>query len=157
MNPVFTWDGECLTPDKPRLADEAMVIGQKYEAREIGQRSRASHNHYFALVHEAWLNLPEHVSGWWKNDEHLRKWALIKSGHCDAIVIAGEGADTASRLALGDYTLIVRDGGVLTAYTAHSQSEAAMGRATFQKSKDDVLRVLSELIGVDVTELEKAA
>jgi uncharacterized membrane protein len=49
-------------------------------------------------------------------------------------------------------------GGVVTVRQAYSQSIPAMGRKLFQESKEEVFRVLSELIGSTVTEtMEQAA
>jgi len=155
--PTLRWDGESMVPENPKEADEAFVVGQTYTAKEAGQRSGRSHRHYFALVHEAWTNLPEHLERWFPNEEALRKFGLIKAGYCDTKTVTLGAPGKALKFSLDDYSIVEMGDDVMTVHTAHSQSEKAMGKERFQRSKDDVLGVLSKLIGVDVTELRKAA
>ena len=57
---------------------------------------------------------------------------------------------------LDDFAVVETDGLVVTVYTAKSQSMRAMGKKTFQESKDAVLRVIAELIGTDPTTLKQS-
>lgn len=130
------------------------------QARE--HRSKVSHDHFFVVVQNAFDNLPEDIGGDFASAEHLRKWALIKAGYrderrvfCGSKVGAREVAKLVRSLD-GGYGLVIVTGSMITIYTAKSQSLKAMGRVEFQKSKDDVLRVLAELIGADVVALTKA-
>jgi len=126
-------------------------------------RSGKSHRHYFAAVHQAWLNLPEHLVDEFPSSEHLRKYALIKSGFCTMTKLACKtNADAINVCTLmskmDTYAICEVTGGVVTVRQAYSQSIPAMGRKKFQESKDAVFRVLSELIGSTVTEnMEMAA
>jgi len=58
---VCEWNGESFVPLKRfgPLCDRHYVVGETYPLVVQEQRSRASHNHYFAALHEAWANLPE--------------------------------------------------------------------------------------------------
>lgn len=124
-------------------------------------RSKVSHDHFFAAVQNAYDNLPEDIGGDFADAEHLRKWCLIKSGHRnERRVFVGDrvGAREVAKMvkALDEYALVDVTGGMITVYTAKSQSLKAMGKDVFQRSKDDVFRVLSELIGTDVADLKNA-
>ncbi len=125
------------------------------------QRSRETHDHYFAAIQKAFENLPENLPENMrqiKDAERLRKWALVEAGYRDAVYAPTASAEEAFRTArlarrIDPDSVVCVVGHDVACYRARSQSLKAMGADEFQKSKDDVLRVLSELIGVDVTEL----
>lgn len=130
------------------------------ERRE--ERSSASHNHYFAAINEAWANLRESDAQRFKSPEHLRKWALIRAGFHDERSIVCASKAEALRLAafmspLDEYAVVVPSEAVVTVYTAKSQSMKAMGKDSFQRSKDAVLSILAALIEVEPEALSSAA
>lgn len=150
------------------LASHKRYVAQTYGDGEIvtlspvEERSHASHGHYFACVHAAWLNLPEEYAERFPSEDHLRKWALIKSGWRDERTTVCSSKAEAERVAafikpLDDYAIVVTHEATVIVWTAKSQSMRAMGKEAFQQSKDDVLRVLSELIGTDIASLHNAA
>lgn len=103
-----------------------------------------------------------HLAQHHKSPEGLRKFALIQTGHCDAMTTVCMFKTEALRLAslirrLDEYAVVVVDGKIVTRYTAKSQSLQAMGKAAFQQSKDDVLGFVSSLIGVAPADLARAA
>ena len=154
------WDGDAMIPlpNFARQADGAYVIGEVYPMVPHEDRSRKSHDHYFVLVGEAWENLPEAMSGRWPTAEHLRKWALIRAGYRDERSIVCRSKKEANRLKafirpMDDYAVVLAQEAVVTVYTAKSQSMRAMGKRVFQESKDAVLGVLADLIGVEVSVL----
>jgi len=126
------------------------------------ERSAISHAHYFAVIGNAWANLPEDLAADFPTAEHLRKWALIKAGYIAGThtTVCRSGAE-ARRWAMfsrqvDKYAIAVVQDRIVTVHQAASQSLEAMGKVKFQKSKDAVFGVLSQLLGVDVTELERA-
>lgn len=126
------------------------------------ERSGRSHNHFFAALNDAWLNLPEGEAERFPSAEHLRKWALIKAGYRNEITIAcASRAEAIRKIAdiksLDDYAVAVARENVLIVYTAKSQSVKAMGKADFQASKDAVLGIIADLIGVAPDTLSKHA
>ncbi len=136
--------------------------GEVVTLSPVEERSYASHGHYFALLHQAWINLPEEYAERFPSEEHLRKWCLIKSGHRDERTTVCASKAEAERVAafikpIDDYAIVVAREATVIVWTAKSQSMRAMGKDAFQQSKDDVLGVLSELIGTDVTSLHHAA
>ena len=84
MRPVnFTWTDDGTMKPEPRFAtlcDRQFVIGAVYPLQVVEARSMATHNHYFASLHEMWNNLPEDIAKRWPTVEHLRAWALVQAG-----------------------------------------------------------------------------
>lgn len=152
----FEWDGEALIPRKgfARRADAMFVIGQTYVMSEEQERSSASHNHQFAWIKEAWASLPEHLAEQFPTEKILRKHALCRAGYCTVEQIACASNAEAMRQAAtvrrfaDEYRLVTVKGNVVTVLTAKSQSVRAMGAKTFQDSKQKVLDIIADLIGV---------
>lgn len=156
---IFQWDGEHMVPRHARMADRRYVIGMDYLLAVIEERSTNSHRHYFASIHEAWLNLPEDIAERFPTEEHLRKYALIKCGFHDERSIVCASKAEAQRVAafiqpMDTYALVIVSEAVVRVLTAKSQSGRAMDKKTFQESKTAVLDYLSELIGVERKQLE---
>lgn len=154
----FLWDGEVMKPLNPQRADQAYVVGVVYPLAIYEDRSAASHNHYFAAVHEAWKNLPEKLSGEYPTSEHLRKRALIRCGYYDMREIVCTSPSEAVKVKsfikpMDEYAVVISKDVVVRVYTAKSQSPHAMNKEEFQKSKQDVLDDLAGLIETDTKTL----
>lgn len=161
---IYQWTGEAMVPQArfARLCDRQFVVGEHYRLVPHEDRSAASHRHFFAAVNDAWENLPEHLAERFPTSEHLRKWALIKAGFRDERTLVAASKAEAQRLAafvrpMDDFAVVVVSEATVTVYTAKSQSVRAMGKAAFQASKDGVLSVLSEMIGVPPATLARNA
>lgn len=165
MTPLpMTWDGEAMRvrPSFQRQADAMFCVGEVYTMQPVEERSAASHRHYFSAINEAWMNLPEDMAPRYPTAEALRKAALIRAGYRDERSIVCASKAEALRLAsfirpMDDFAYVTVSEAVVTVYTAKSQSVRAMGKAEFQKSKDDVLTALAQMIGVRTYELHEAA
>lgn len=152
---TYIWTGEAMAPAGPgfaRMCDRQFTVGERYRLEQCSERSEASHRHYFASLHDAWLNLPEDLSERFQTSEHLRKFALCKCGYADQRQIVCASKAEAQRVAafikpMDEYAIVTASEAVVTVYTAKSQSMRAMGKAEFQKSKDDVLNYVASLIG----------
>lgn len=159
------WEGDAFRPASPywgRQADKFYVVGEKYSMLPHFERSAASHAQYFAALNTAWQSLPEHLHEQFPNVEKLRKYALIKAGFADQRQHVCNSKAEAGRLAaflkpIDDYAIVVENGSVVTIFTAKSQAYRAMGKVDFQRSKDEVLRIVAELIGTDAATLRDAA
>lgn len=159
---LFQWSGEAMVPH-PRFrreCDASFVVGENYRLAVQEHRSQANHNHYFAAIHEAWMNLPDLMAEWFPTTEHLRKYALIKAGYRDERSIVCNSKAEAQRLAafikpMDEFAVVTTHEAVVTVWTAKSQSKAAMGKQVFQESKSKVLDVLAEMIGVQPETLTK--
>ena len=159
----YVWDGEAMRPLPAfaKAAAERFGVGEVVALAPAELRSSLSHRHYFACVREAWVNLPEGHAARFATDEALRKYALIKTGyHDDRQVVCASKAE-ARRIAafirpIDDYAVVIVEGRVIALFTAKSQSAATMSKSQFQASKEAVLELLAELIGVDPAALVRA-
>jgi hypothetical protein len=138
---TFAWDGDAMVPLPrfARLCDRRFVVGETYPLDVAEPRSRASHNHYFAAIHDAWLNLREEFADDFPSDEHLRKWCLIRAGFCDKRSIVCASRAEAQRVAafmkpMDPYAVVSVSEAVVTVYTAQSQSIKAMGAKVFRRA-----------------------
>lgn len=142
--------------------DKELVIGETLRWGIIHERSAKSHAHYFAVIADAWANLPERLAMEFPSAKHLRKHALIKAGYCTmtrVVCRTNEDAVAACALMKGmdSYSICDVSGSVVTVYRAQSQSFRAMGAKVFQDSKEKVIAVISEIIGGDATQAGEAA
>jgi len=160
---TYTWDGASLVPLRRfhNAAASYFDTGAEYQMIEHHVRSLASHGHYFASLTEAWNNLPEDQADRFATVEHLRKYALIRTGYRDERSIVCASKAEAQRLAafikpLDEYAVVVASEAVVTVYTAKSQSMKAMGAKDFQASKTAVLEFVSAMIGVEPSALQSA-
>lgn len=158
----FKWTGTVMEPMFRFLdvCEKQYEIGEIYKLvpeEEINPRSRS---HFFASIHEAFRNLPEHLSKRFPTETHLRKWALVHCGYADERQIVCENKRQAAAAAAAvrlfdEYAVIKIRGKVVHAWKAQSQSGRAMGKENFQRSKQAVLDLLSSMIGVDREALEE--
>ncbi len=162
---VYRWNGVAMLPkaESLPLCIRQFTVDEEYRLTVEEERSVASHKHYFAAVHEAWQNLPEHLASHFPTAERLRHWCLVKCGYAAEQNIVLETMRDAERFAeyvaeyRGDDTFVKREGNVIKIWTAKSQSTRAMDKDEFQVSKSAVLELLSDMIGTSVTELKKNA
>lgn len=149
-----------MVPRRKALADRTYVDGEDYRLGVIEERSANSHNHYFAMIYESWLNLPEAEADRFPTPEHLRKWAVIQAGYyINSDFACGSNAE-AVRLAayikgIDDYSVVVVKGSVVMRLIAKSQSMKTMDKQEFQDSKTKVLEIVSGLIGVTPGQIER--
>lgn len=147
----------CLHPNRIKLAP-----GEVHGWQMAEHRSKASHDHFFACINEAWKNLPEDLAEELPSPEHLRKWALIKAGFCTETKVVCANNEEALKLAakagrMDRYSIINIGGRVVTIWTADSQRRDEMGRKVFQEAKERALHIVSGLIDTDVTTLRERA
>ncbi|MGY2048862.1 hypothetical protein [Methylobacterium sp. JK268] len=154
------WDGESMVPLARfrQLCDRQFTIGEHYVLAEHEPRSSAAHGHYFACLRDAWESLPEAEAARFPTPEHLRKYALIKAGFRDEQTFVASSKAEARRLAaflqpVDEFAVISVREAVVIRWTAQSQSMRAMGSAEFQRSKDAVLAVVADMIGVTSPQL----
>ena len=162
----FQWTGSVMQPlgRFARLAAEAFTEGEQYRMEAVEARSWISHNHQFAWLYDAWLSLPEQyaMEPWAQSSEHLRKYALIKTGFCDTQTwVCGSKAE-ATRWAANmrpedEYSIVVAQGNTVLRFTAKSQKMRAMGAKEFQASKTAIMDFIAGLLDVAPAELQGSA
>jgi hypothetical protein len=155
-----TWTGDAFRPASgfhARLAGEKWRPGDVLVIEAQHERSKRSHNHYFATLNDLWANLPETLAGadYAASPDLLRKRALIATGfaNCETLV-AGSKADATRAAALMSalarkahgYAITEADGAVVRVWTPQSQSYRDMGAQRFAQSKARVLDWIGELI-----------
>jgi hypothetical protein len=163
----FRWDGEAMVPATAflaRRADQQYVVGGRYTLVEEKQRSPATHNHEFATLAEAWANLPERYAdeAWAQSPEHLRKYALIKTGFNNSQTFVCGSKAEAKRWAANlrprdEFAIVVAKGNTVVEFTAKSQSRKEMDAKEFQRSKQAVLEYVSSLLEVEPEVLDEHA
>jgi tRNA U34 2-thiouridine synthase MnmA/TrmU len=161
----FRWTGDGFEPIGrfKKLADETFVVGQLYRLVEHQDRSQVSHSHFFAVMNEAWQQLPEHLAERFPDPDSLRKYALCRTGYAeiDTVVCPSKAMAVTLMKQIArryDYAAIDRqDGTSVMFFTALSQSHRAMGAKKFQESKQSCLDFVASLIGVGADELAKQA
>lgn len=159
------WQGDGFTPANgfwSRICDKIFVVGERYMLAEHHERSGNSHRHYFAAVHDAWMNLPEDQAERYPTSEHFRKTALIRTGFRNERSLVAASNAEALRIAafirpVDEYAIVIVKGCVVIEYTAKSQSQKAMGKEDFQASKQAVLDWCAEQIGVPPEQLNSNA
>lgn len=147
----------CLHPKRIKLQP-----GEVHGWQMAEHRSKASHDHFFACVNEAWKSLPEAMADDFPSPEHLRKWALIKAGFCsETRIVCANNSEALSLAAkaktMDKFSIVAIDGKTVTIWTADSQRKDAMGRQRFQEAKTRALDIISQLIGTDAATLRDAA
>lgn len=160
---LWRWDGEAMWPRPAfaREADKQFVVGETYRLGELEERSQLSHDHQFAFVNEAWKTLPERRAVEFPTAKHLRKRALIETGqfHETRLDVGTHEAAMAVATTLrakDEFAWIVVRGCVVVMREAKSQKRGAMKKEEFQASKDLVLAWVSNLLGVEPADLQKA-
>ena len=158
----FRWTNGTMVPRHQKVADKQYAEGGYYVLVEWEHRSSATHNHYFASLHDAWTNLGEDAAERFPTPEHLRKWALIRAGYRDERSIVCASKAEAQRVAgfikpLDGFAVVIVREALVSVYTAQSQSMKAMGRKVCQESKQAVLDVVAGMIGVTADQLGRAA
>lgn len=162
---IYTWTGDAMVPRDRRFAyqcDRLFTVGEHYTLVQHEDRSSVSHRHYFACLRTAWENLPEQMADRFPSPDHLRSYCLIKTGwRLERTHVAATKAE-ALRLAafiqpIDDFAIVTTSGLSVTVWTAKSQSTRAMNKQDFQRSKEDVLGVLADLIGTSKEALTERA
>jgi hypothetical protein len=161
---LFRWDAErsVMAPLRASRADHIYTDQEIYRLGVIEERSTNSHNHYFAALAEAWLNLPEQLSARYPTVEHFRKTGLIEAGFCDTHTLVCSSKAEAQRVAafarpIDEYSIVTARECTVTRYVAKSQSVRAMGKGDFQASKQAVLEWAAAQIGTSSAALAKNA
>lgn len=164
MSLLTVWNGEAFLPLQrhDNYCAAHFVIGEQYFIDPESPRNMAEHRAYFAQIANDWRNLPEITAHRFPNPEHLRKYALIRTGYADERAIVCRSNRDALMLAafiggLEDYCIVEVVEDTVRAWVAKSQSVRAMGAADFKKSKNQVLDYLATMLQVSRDDAERAA
>lgn len=161
---VFVWDGNAMIP-LPRFHNVCAAqfeINGEYPLMIVENRSMASHNHYFAALHEAYLNLAEEYTQEFDSEEHLRHWCLCREGYCTTTTYVMNTAEDARQLrdalkTMNKSTIVSVNGNIAKVYNPESQSLASMKKERFEASKAAVLARAASMARTTPAELKKNA
>lgn len=161
----YRWEGGVMRP-LPRHAHAAAQQfdeGNVYDLEPSSERSKVTHDHYFACIATAFENLPELYKDRFADPEDLRKWCLIKRNYRNEKIIVASSKRQASEIAslsswLDEFAVVHVRGKIVAVYTAKTQrmkrnSPNGMDKQEFQASKQAVLEECAFMIGVTVEEL----
>lgn len=131
--------------------DREFVVGEDYPLAEASDRSGATHNHYFASLHDLFLSLPPHLISRFPTEDRLRKHALCMCGYRVERSYACGSPEEARKLAafiepLDEFAVVGIHDCAVVHWSPLSQSRAAMGKARFQDSKKAVLEWIEDML-----------
>jgi hypothetical protein len=92
----YRWNGAAMMPTRPELAERQFVVDGHYLLEAHHERAYKRHRAYFASLHEAWASLNTDD---FATSEHLRKFALIKTGWRDERTLLCASHEEAARVA----------------------------------------------------------
>lgn len=162
---LFRWEGDAMKPagaHQQDRCDKEYVVGQTYRLMEWEERSDVSHKHQFAWLKEAWDQLPDDLKDLYPTTEHLRKRALIEAGFYDEEAIDAGTNAAALRVAASarrwhEFSLVIVRGPIVLIRTPKSQSRRKMNAKDFQRSKESIMEIVAEMIGVSPDQLREEA
>lgn len=159
---LMGWDGAVFKPLSSFLpyCNREFTVGEVYCMAPVEERSMASHNAFFAAVHEGFQNLNEESAKHFPTENHLRKWSLVQTGYCSETNYACKNAAEARKLAIDlrkrdDYLIIKLHGDVVQVFEAESQNMSNMKKEIFEKSKRDVLDLIGSMARTSRPQLMK--
>ena len=137
---------------------EAFVDGELYVVEIQHQRDWIGHKAYFGKLSQLFRNWPEQYERQFDSAEHLRAWALIRTGHrVERQYVCATKAEAVRQAAVlrseKPYTEISVNENVVVVWEALSQHSTAMGAKAFAKSSQDVVAFLCDLVGTTEEEL----
>lgn len=158
------WTGEHFVPLPrfKRLCDQQFEVHEEYALIPSEERSMSSHRGYFAQVKEAWKNLDEEFDGRFPSEEHLRSYALVKTGFATYSAFPCKSETTAIDLAISlrrrsPFSVIRVSGDVVECWDPESQSVKAMKKEKFEASKKAVLGLVASMANTTERDLRKNA
>ena len=144
------WEKRC---------DELFAHGEQVLMHEDKERSSPSHRQFFAVLNDAYANLPEIEAKQYPTRDIFRGMALIETGHFNERKFCAVSEDEALRIAKflqrddGSIQVIATNGTWVVERSPVSQSFSRMDATTFQRVRDDVLAWCADKLGITVEEL----
>lgn len=148
------------------LFDRTFKPGKRYKLAEFRERSRQTHNHFFAAVQGYWENWPENYERDLPSADILRKHALIRTGHYVQAVMAHQSIEAATAYVRDFIRYVDYAEGSITSTAlgtatvmriAKTQRKDVMDDAEFQRSKTDVLEFCASVTGIPPEQMKREA
>lgn len=163
---IYECTGELMRPLAYHydLFTRTFESGKRYQLIEFRERSRETHDHFFATVAGYWHNWPENYERELPSADHLRKHALIRTGHYIQCMIVHSSLEAASAYvrnfiryvdyAEGSIASTV-NGTATVMRMAKSQRKNVMDDKEFARSKNDVLDFCQAVTGIPPEQMKR--
>ncbi len=114
---------------------------------------------FFAIIADAYGNMPERWRPLIASSEHLRKWVLCRIGHCDTTTTDCGSKAAAERVAvlakqLDTFAVVEIRGALVTTMIARSIRKRVCPKAMFMPLTEKAYAYLNEMMGYDVERSE---
>jgi len=160
----YTPDGHLVPASKASHAalERDYRVDDVFRVEQVDDPTGSSRRHWRYLIDDAWKTLPEALADEFPEPEHLYQYAKIKAGHCtiEKILCANAtaaGITAKTRKNRNPYSIVQRHGSVVTIYEPLPTGKGSgVSRKEFQQLKERVLKIVSEIIGVDVETLRES-
>lgn len=125
------------------------------------EHSDAARRRFFAIIKDAFENMPDHWRVILPSSEHLRKYVLCQVGHCDTTVTDCSSKAAAERVAalakhLDTFSVSTVNGVLVTTSIARSMRKRVCPKAVFMALSEKAYAHLNEMMGYDVERSEFA-
>lgn len=126
------------------------------------EHSDQARKRFFAIIADAYMNLPEHWKPLIASKEHLRKFVLCQVGHCDTTATDCGSHAAAERIAalvrnVDTFAVVTVAGRIVTTSIAKSIRKRVCPKATFMPLTEKAYAYLNEMTGYDVEQSEYRA
>lgn len=123
------------------------------------EQSDAARRRFFAIMRDAHANMPDHWRTLLPSPEHLRKFILCRTGHCDSTATTCGNKKMAANVAalarkLDAFAVVDVVGSIVTVATARSMRKRACPKAVFMPLSEKAYAYLNEMLGYDVEQSE---
>lgn len=158
------WNGEAFAPINSwwaKRADRQYAKGEVLHLVDEPERSGKSHRHLFSIIKAAWITLPEELALEFPSPLALRKYLLVKAGHCTAMKVPCPDRETAMRFitvcrSLDEFAIVTLTDNVVTVYRAKSIAYRELGNKQFQAIKSTVMDLLADMLHITPAQLKDA-
>jgi hypothetical protein len=125
------------------------------------EHSDAARRRFFAIIRDAFDNMPEHWKALLPSSEHLRKFVLCRIGHCDVVTTDCSTKAAAERVALlarqlDSFAVVDVRGALVTTMVAKSLRKRVCPKAVFMPLTALAYDYLRKMTGYDVEHSEFA-
>lgn len=123
------------------------------------EHSDAARRRFFAIIRDAFENMPDRWRPLLPSSEHLRKFVLCQIGHCDTTVTDCGSRAAAERVAalakhLDTFSVSTVNGALVTTSLARSMRKRVCPKKVFMPLTEKAYAYLNEMMGYDVEQSE---
>lgn len=141
----------AATDEQRVVIDDSLTNNKVYVLSMKEDRSDEHHRWWFAVIRKAWATLPDRYGDRWPTAEHLRKWLLIRAGHCETLDVA---TDNVMEVAAGfrwqdPYAVLIVKDSTVQISRAKSQKYKRQDQEEFQEVTTRCIDLLAQVLGCE--------